>query len=83
MLRSVFDDRPATIFFKYPKCCHIEQGESDRVYPVENAKLNYKISGSEYKCIVNALEFNGFRKSEEHNDWQVYFDVSGTHLKAL
>ena len=23
LMRSVFDDRPATIFFKYPKCCGI------------------------------------------------------------
>lgn len=23
LLRSVFQDRPATVFFKYPKCCGI------------------------------------------------------------
>lgn len=83
MLRSIFPDRPATVFFKYPKCCHLEETETDRVYPIENAKMFYKISGSEYKCIVNSLECNGFRKSEEPNDWSVYFDVSGTHLKVL
>lgn len=26
---------------------------------------------------------NGFQRSEEGNDWTVYFDVSGTRLKVL
>ena len=25
MLRSIFDDRPPTVFFRYPKCCGIEE----------------------------------------------------------
>jgi hypothetical protein len=31
---------------------------------LEKAQLYYKISGSEYKCIVNSLEFNGIQKVE-------------------
>ena len=83
LLKSVFDDRPPTVFFRYPKCCAIEQVQSERVYSLEKAQLYYKISGSEYKCIVNSLEFNGIQKVDQGNDWVVYFDISGTRLKTL
>lgn len=55
LLKSVFDDRPPTVFFKYPKCCGIEDIESDRVFSIDKVQLTYKIVGSEYKCIVNSL----------------------------
>lgn len=55
LISSTFQDRPPTIYFKYPKCCGIEQVDCDRVYSLEKAQLFYKISGSEYKCIVNSL----------------------------
>ncbi len=55
LIQSIFKDRPATIFFKYPKCCGIEQTVNERVYCNQKIQLYYKISGSEYKCIVNSL----------------------------
>ena len=46
--------------------------------------MTYKISGSEYRCIVNALEFNGFQKYEGGSEWNIFFDIPGTHhQKAL
>jgi hypothetical protein len=32
---------------------------------------------------MNSLEFNGFRRVEGGNDWNVFFDINGTHLKAI
>ena len=32
LLRSPFEDRPPTVFFKYPKCCEQEEQYADRVY---------------------------------------------------
>jgi tubulin polyglutamylase TTLL4 len=32
---------------------------------------------------VNSLEFNGIQKADDGNDWIVYFDISGTRLRAL
>jgi hypothetical protein len=29
------------------------------------------------------LEVNGFRRTDSSSDWNVFFDVSGTHLKTL
>ena len=43
----------------------------------------YKIAGSQYKCIVNSLEHNGFVKSDNNTDWNIFFDVSGTHIKTI
>lgn len=43
----------------------------------------YKIAGSEYKCIVNSLEYNGFKKCQNGTDWNIFFDVSGTHIKTI
>ena len=63
VLRSRFEDRPATLFFHYPKCCAMETKYADRVSILEKANLTYKIAGSEYRCIVNSLEQNGFVKS--------------------
>ena len=54
-----------------------------RVYSIEKANLTYKISGSEYRCIVNSLEFNGFQKHEGGSDWTIYFDITGINQKAL
>lgn len=63
LLRSRFEDRPSTLFFHYPKCCGMESKYLERVYNLEKANLTYKIAGSEYRCIVNSLELNGFTKS--------------------
>ena len=32
LLKSIFDDRPPTVFFQCPKCCGRDNPESDRVY---------------------------------------------------
>jgi hypothetical protein len=46
MLRSKFEDRPATVFFHYPKCCDMETMYQDRVFVLDKANLKYKIAGS-------------------------------------
>lgn len=81
--RSKFEGRPSTVFFRYPKCCGIEEREDSRVEAVQKADLTYKIHGSEYKCIVNSLEYNGFRKCESGPEWKVYFDIKGTKLRKI
>lgn len=42
--------------------------------------MRYRIYGSEYRCIVNAFEVNGFEKVEGW-DWHVFFDVRGSKVK--
>jgi hypothetical protein len=37
----------------------------ERVYSLEKVQLFYKITGTEYKCITNPLELNGFQKLDE------------------
>lgn len=44
--------------------------------------LRYRIYGSEYKCIVNAFEVNGFKRADNTSDWDVFFDVRGSKIKA-
>lgn len=83
MLRSKFEDRPATVFFHYPKCCDMETIYQDRVFVLDKANLKYKIAGSQYRCIVNSLQFNGFTKTQSSSDWNVFFDITGIHQKTL
>ena len=44
--KSKFDGRPCTVFFRYPKCCGIDETEDPRVHAVQKANLTYKIHGS-------------------------------------
>ena len=32
---------------------------------------------------MNSLELNGFTKSEGGSDWNIFFDITGIHQKAL
>ena len=87
MLNSKFKNRPKTILFRYPTCCEKEPNERQlqglsKLAKGEDVQLKYRIYGSEYKCIVNAFEFNGFRKSENGSDWHVFFDVRGSKIKS-
>lgn len=46
MIKSKYEDRPATVFFHYPKCCGIEPIINERIFTLEKANLTYKIAGS-------------------------------------
>lgn len=37
LLRSKYADRPATIFFMYPKCCGISDANLERTFSIEDA----------------------------------------------
>ena len=52
--------------------------------PLEGSpELKYRLTGHEYKCIINALEHNGFTRTYSSRDWNVYFDVACRELRAL
>ncbi len=50
------------MFFSYPKCVGLPNDLTDMVV-IEGKDLRYKLTGQEYKCIINALEFNGFTRT--------------------
>jgi hypothetical protein len=61
---SKFPNRPPTVFFQYPEVCGITNNGGDcRVFPLQGRELRYKINGWQYKCIINSVEFNGFKPS--------------------
>lgn len=61
----------------------METPYQDRVFVLEKVNLKYKIAGSQYKCIVNSLQFNGFTKTDSSSDWNVFFDITGINQKTL
>lgn len=48
---------------------------------VPQIELKYRIYGSEYRCILNAFEYNGFKRADNSTDWDVFFDVRGSKVK--
>lgn len=45
--------------------------------------MKYKINGWQYKCIINSLEYNGFKASDDDDDWNIYFDIRGNKTKKI
>jgi len=64
MLKSIFEGRPATIFFQYPPQCGGLRRDEERTYPMKENKhkLRFKITDQvhTYNCVVNALAYAGF-----------------------
>lgn len=86
LLKSKFKGRHPTIFFKYPQCCEIDNAKNESTYQVRIQRvpkidLRYRIYGSEYRCILNAFEYNGYGRAEDFRSWDVFFDVRGSKVK--
>ncbi|CAG9331493.1 unnamed protein product [Blepharisma stoltei] len=73
LLRSIYDKRPATIFFDYPKCCCAKEKSKGRVFYMSDKKLakqylTFRISESFlYDCIINTLTSAGFSETEDED----------------
>jgi hypothetical protein len=70
ILRSVFAERPGTVFFDYPNQCQCPPRNPDRTFTFDPTKiaqsgklLKYKIADGThvYNCVINALHKAGFR----------------------
>jgi len=67
--KSIYKDRPPTVFFAYPKCCKmIRKMERTIIYSQEELKdkyLSFAISETTtpYKVICKVLKYAGFRVS--------------------
>jgi hypothetical protein len=76
-LKSIFDKRPPTVFFPYPKYVKVKR-ESDRVreysrLDVEYLFLAFRINDSThiYNAVVNSFKNAGFQMIENSNYWNV------------
>lgn len=68
MLKSVFADRPPTIFFQYPKACMLQRPDSRCIKlnkdEVERLGLCYKVPSDEpYKSVMHAFGKAGFQRT--------------------
>ena len=69
-LKSIFDKRPPTAYFPYPKYCKVDR-ESDRIRTYSRDEVEYlfmafRINDSThiYNAVVNAFKFAGFKLIE-------------------
>jgi hypothetical protein len=74
-IKSVFDKRPPTAFFPYPKYTKMKR-DSDRIrrYKKEDVEylfMAFKISDSThiYNAVVNTFKTGGFEMLEESKRW--------------
>lgn len=64
LLKSVFENRPSTIFFDYPASVKIPKKNSRLFFTNQNLTLTYKISNNfRYPCILEILKNSGFTES--------------------
>ena len=86
-LKSIFDKRPPTAYFPYPKYCTDlrEPGQRLRTYEVEEVEqlfMAFQISDSThiYNVLVNSLKHAGFELLDDSGFWNViwtrYVEVS-------
>jgi hypothetical protein len=76
VVKSIFANRPATIFFPYPKCCE-QVRNNDQVLPMQgDFKLKYKITDSVcvYNCVIRALSEAGFTQTEG-SSWNILWSA--------
>jgi tubulin polyglutamylase TTLL4 len=71
LLKSVYEGRPATVFFPYPPQCERTRDNKDVVaiteYEEKRYDLTFKIVGFPYKCVINNLQFAGFKETEDND----------------
>jgi len=68
LLRSIFEKRPAVVFFQYPPQCGGKSRDSTFTYKMKEGKhrLRYKISDQvhTYNVVINSLCMGGFAQTE-------------------
>ena len=78
LLRSIYQNRPPTIFFKYPQICGFSQDLS-KVFKVTESEikdydLNCRITGEKpLKCVQLALQAGGFEITTEGKNWNLFW----------
>lgn len=77
-LKSVFDKRPPTAFFPYPRYCKDirDPGERLRMYDIEEVEqlfLSFQVSDSThiYNVLVNSLKNGGFELLDSTSQWNI------------
>ena len=76
VIKSIFVNRPATVFFPYPKCCE-EVRNNEHVLPMQgDFKLKYKITDSVcvYNCVIRVLSEAGFTQTEG-SSWNILWSA--------
>lgn len=64
VLRSIFSNRPNTVFFNYPKVLGLEKNRSRVIGASQSAVLTYNISENfRYPCILDILTQAGFTEN--------------------
>ena len=76
-LKSIFDKRPPTVFFPYPKYTKVKR-DSDRVREYQRVEVEYlfpafRINDSThiYNAVVNSFKNAGFQMIENSSYWNV------------
>lgn len=78
LVRSIYQNRPPTIFFKYPQICGFPQDLS-KVFKVTESEikdydLNCRITGEKpLKCVQLALQAGGFDITTEGKNWNLFW----------
>jgi hypothetical protein len=74
MLRSVFVERPATVFFGYPDYCGVTRNGCERTFiataeDLGKKQLFFKIptTTNVYNSVVNSMKHAGFRPTLSNN----------------
>lgn len=73
LLRSVYEKRPSTVFFDYPKCCFLPEKPRNRVFYMSTVEykdhyLTYQIGDSfQYSCIMKTLASAGFIETDDED----------------
>lgn len=68
LLKSIFEDRPKTIFFQYPKVCGKQRSNGDWLVGVtqkefEESTFAFKLTEFTipYNCVINSIKTAGLR----------------------
>ena len=79
LIRSIYQNRPPTIFFKYPKICGQQSQDYSLVLKIneqelQNYDFNCRISNDvPVKCVKLAFQAGGFEITTEGKDWNVFW----------
>ena len=77
-IKSIYDKRPPTAFFPYPKYTKVAPKDSERIrkYPrdsIENLFMAFRFHDAAhiYNVVVNSFKNAGFQLIENSNYWNV------------